>query len=493
MVRQLKQPSARPTDWIRHRLNRDLSFVSGGVEYRSPMAERSTIFRDDLTRLIADGEIDTVIMGFPDRYGRLVGKRASGRFFLEHVADHGTENCDYLLTCDLDDSPDSGFEFSSFDTGYGDMIAVADWSTARVLSWVERTALVICDLVSSGGAPVSIAPRTILRHQVDAALAAGLLPMIGNEVEFFLYSTSYREAHASGYRDLTPHSPWAEDYDIRLTTRDEIVIGDIRRALDASGVPVEFSKGEAGAGQHEINIAYAPALEMADRMLLYKFAAKEIAARHDRSVSFMAKPSMDDVGSSCHVHLSLWSPDGNDSVFHDPQSEDGMSSVMRQALAGQLATAREFSVLWAPTVNSYRRFQPESWAPTGIGWGIDNRTLGYRCVGHGSSMRIENRIPGADAVGYLAFAGCVAGALYGIRHELELPAPHEGNGYTATDLERIPWNLPAAIDAWRNSSVARECFGDEVHGWVLRCAEAEWEASNRAVTDWELRRYFERI
>ena len=457
------------------------------------MADRQVITRDDLTALIASGEIDTVIMGFPDRYGRLVGKRASGHFFLDHVADHGTENCDYLLTCDLDNVPDPGFRFSSFDTGYGDMVATADWSTVRVLSWLDRTALVICDLVTPDGESVDIAPRTVLQQQVDAAAALGFAPMIGNEVEFFLYDTTYADALASGYRDLRPHSPWAEDYDIRLTTRDEIVIGDIRRALDASGVPVEFSKGEAGAGQHEINVAYAAAVEMADRMLLHKFAAKEIAARHGRSVSFMAKPSMDDVGSSCHVHMSMWSPDLSESAFHDPSAPDGMSEVMRQALAGQLATAREFSLLWAPTVNSYRRFQPESWAPTGIGWGIDNRTLGFRCVGHGSSMRIENRIPGADAVGYLAFAGCIAGALHGIHDELELPPAHEGNGYTATDIERIPWNLSDAIAAWRDSDIARECFGDEVHHWVLRSAEAEWEAANRTVTDWELRRYFERI
>lgn len=457
------------------------------------MADRQVITRDDLAALITSGVIDTVIMGFPDRYGRLVGKRASGHFFLDHVADHGTENCDYLLTCDLDDVPDPGFRFSSFDTGYGDMVAMADWSTVRVLSWLDRTALVICDLVTPDGSPVDIAPRTVLQHQVDAAAAHGLAPMIGNEVEFFLYDTTYADALASGYRDLRPHSPWAEDYDIRLTTRDEIVIGDIRRALDASGVPVEFSKGEAGAGQHEINVAYAAAVEMADRMLLHKFAAKEIAARHGRSVSFMAKPSMGDVGSSCHVHMSMWSPDLVESRFHDPAAADGMTAVMRHALAGQLATAREFSLLWAPTVNSYRRFQPESWAPTGIGWGIDNRTLGFRCVGNGTSMRIENRIPGADAVGYLAFAGCIAGALHGIRHELELPPPHEGNGYTAPDIERIPWNLPDAIAAWRDSDIARECFGDDVHHWILRSGEAEWEAANRAVTDWELRRYFERI
>lgn len=457
------------------------------------MIERAVVSRGELFDRIASGDVDTVIMGFPDRYGRLVGKRASGRFFVDHVADHGTENCDYLLTCDLDDRPEEGFRFSSFDTGYGDMVAVADWSTVRMVPWLERTALVICDLRSPGGADVTIAPRSILRAQVDAARSMGHVPMMGSEIEFFLYQDSYAEAFANDYRDLRPHSPWAEDYNIHITSRDEIVIGELRRHLEVAGVPIEFSKGEAGAGQHEINIAYADAVEMADRNLVYKFAAKEIAARHGRSATFMAKPSFADVGSSCHVHLSLWDTAVRANLFADDSDEHGMSETFRRFLAGQIATAREFSLLWAPTVNSYKRFQPESWAPTGVGWGVDNRTLGFRKVGHGSSTRVENRIPGADAVSYLAFAGAIAGGLYGIRHGLDLGRPYSGNGYVATDIERIPSTLPDAIDAWRRSDRARECFGDDVHHWILRAAETEWAAFNRSVTDWEMRRYFERI
>lgn len=457
------------------------------------MLKRAVVTRDQLFSKIASGEIESVVMGFPDRYGRLVGKRTAGQFFVEHVADHGTENCDYLLTCDIDNQPQTGFRFSSFDLGYGDMVAVADWSTIRILPWVPKTALVICDLVTTDGRSVEVSPRTILRRQEEAARALGYTAMVGSEIEFFLYNESYEDALSRGYHRLRPHSAWAEDYNIQATTHDEPVIGQIRRSLIEAGVPVEFSKGEAGAGQHEINIGYASPVEMADRNLVYKTAAKEIAAQRDRAVTFMAKPNFSDVGSSCHVHVSLWSENASTALFPDETDPQGMSSLFRHFLAGQIATARDFSLLWAPTINSYKRFQPESWAPTGVGWGIDNRTLGFRKVGHGSSTRVENRIPGADAISYLAFAGAIAGGLYGIRHELELGAPYAGNGYTATDIDRIPWNLRDAIDLWRNSAVAKECFGDDVHHWILRAAESEWEAFNKTVTDWEMFRYFERI
>ncbi|MFM7126442.1 MAG: glutamine synthetase family protein [Actinomycetota bacterium] len=455
------------------------------------MLTREVMTRKELSSKIASGDIDTVIMAFVDRYGRLVGKRTTGPFFLDHVADHGTENCDYLLTCDLDNQPTPGFRFSSFETGYGDMVARADWDTIRVLPWVPGTALVMCDLFDrESGSLVDVAPRTILRRQVELAAELGYVPMLGSEIEFFLYRESYEAARAGGYRDLHTHSDWAQDYNILQTTRDEYVIGDVRRALQAAGVPVEFSKGEAGAGQHEINLSYAPAVEMADRNHIYKTATKEIAALHGRSATFMAKPSMSDVGSSCHVHVSLWSNGGSTPSF----AGDGEPSAeFRHFLAGMVATAREFSLLWAPTVNSYRRFQPDSWAPTGIGWGVDNRTLGFRAVGHGASTRIESRIPGSDANSYLAFAGVIAGGLFGLREQLELGPAFEGNGYSDPSIPRIPWNLPDAIALWRNSEIARSAFGDDVHHWILRSAESEWEAFNRTVTDWERERYFERI
>ena len=454
--------------------------------------------RDELEALIRNGEIDTVLMVFPDLQGRLVGKRTTGRFFLQSVADAGTENCDYLIACDMDNNPVSGYRFTSYEQGYGDMLARADWNTVRLIPWVEKTAMIMCDLLNvSTGELIEVAPRSILQRQVDEAAAMGLLPMVASEIEFYLFRDTYDEAHDKGYRGLRPHSPWIEDYHILQTTKDEYILGQIRRNLEAAGVPVEFSKGEAGKGQHEINLDYTTAVEMADRNSVYKTAAKEIAHLNGRSVTFMAKYDFSDTGSSCHIHSSMWSLDGSQALFDGHadghHGQHGMSEMFQHYLAGLIATAREFSLLWAPTVNSYKRFQLGSWAPTGIGWGVDNRTLGFRKVGHGKGTRVECRIPGADANSYFAFAGQIAGGLYGIRHQLPLGEPYVGNGYEAAAIDRIPWNLPDAIALWEQSSIARECFGDEVHHHILTMAKAEWQAFNQTVTDWELRRYWERI
>ena len=458
------------------------------------MSTRRHISREALEDRIRSGEIDTVLMVFPDLQGRLVGKRTTGRFFLEHVADDGTENCDYLIACDMDNNPVPGYRFTSYDQGYGDMLARADWDTVRLIPWVDKTAMIFCDLYNvNTGDLIDVAPRSILRQQVDAAAAMGFLPMVASEIEFYLFHDTYDEAHDKGYRGLRPHSPWLEDYHILQTTKDEYILGQLRRALEEAGVPVEFSKGEAGKGQHEINLDYTTAVEMADRNSVYKTAAKEIAHFNGRSVTFMAKYDFADTGSSCHIHSSLWSLDGQQALFDDHHGPHGMSKVFQHYLAGLIATAREFSLLWAPTINSYKRFQLGSWAPTGIGWGVDNRTLGFRKVGHGKGTRVECRIPGADANSYFAFAGQIAGGLYGIRHKLPLGEPYVGNGYEAADIDRIPWNLPDAIALWEQSAIARECFGDEVHHHILTMAKAEWQAFNHTVTDWELRRYWERI
>jgi glutamine synthetase len=460
------------------------------------MRDRVRVTREHLEDLIRSGDVDTVIMAFPDLQGRLVGKRTTGGFFLEHVADEGTENCDYLIATDLDDTPVPGFRFASYDRGYGDMVAVADWNTIRLIPWVERTAMVLCDLVDvQTRRPIEVAPRQILRDQIAKAQGLDTTVMMGSEIEFHLYRDSYEEAHARGYRDLEPHSVWIQDYHVLQTTKDEYLIGQMRRGLEAAGVPVEFSKGEAGKGQHEINLSYADALEMADRNAIFKNTVKEIAALNGRSATFMAKVSMQDTGSSCHIHSSLWNGAGTASLFADHSAEDpwGMNPRFRQWTAGLLATARDFTVLWAPTVNSYRRYLPESWAPTGIAWGLDNRTLGLRVVGHGSGARVESRIPGSDANTYLAFAATIAGGLYGIEHGLELPEPWDGNGYEATDIKRIPASLPEAIEAWESSEIARECFGDEVHHHLATIARHEWASFQRTVTDWETMRYFERI
>lgn len=459
--------------------------------------------RDELRDAIRRGEIDTVVMAFPDLQGRLVGKRTTGTFFLQQVEEHGTENCDYLIATDFDDVAVPGYKFASYDLGYGDMLARADFGTIRITPWVPKTALILCDLFSvSTGKPINVAPRQVLRDQVAAAQRMNLEPMIGSEIEFYLFRDSYDQLHDKGYRNLAPHSPYMEDYQVVQTTRDEYVVGEIRRGLEAAGIPVEFSKGEAGRGQHEINLSYTRALEMADRNTVYKTAAKEIAAGLGRSVTFMAKYEFAETGSSCHVHSSLWhlsegavrgsAFDAGHGSVDAGHGSAALTDHFRMYLAGQLAAARDFSILWAPTVNSYKRFQPGSWAPTAVAWGSDNRTLGYRVVGHGAGTRVECRIPGADANSYLAFAGTIAAGLYGIRHRLQLEDAYAGNGYEAKDLPRIPTTLAEAADLWERSGIARECFGDDVHHHLLNMARHEWSTFQQTVTDWERVRYFER-
>jgi glutamine synthetase len=470
------------------------------------MTKNSHVPHDQLVADIKSGLIDTVLAVFGDHAGRLIGKRTDGQFYLDVVQHEGTENCDYLIACDLDNTPIPGFRWASYDQGYGDMRAAVDASTVRYLPWISKTALVMCDLVEvDTGAPVEVSPRRMLQAQIERAADKGYVSMIGSEIEFFLFKEGYDQAHAAGYRDLTPNSPYLEDYHILQTTKEEDVLGAIRRHLAGAGMPVEFSKGEAGRGQHELNLTYQDALEMADINVVFKNAVKEIAHGYGKSATFMAKPLFGDAGSSCHIHSSLWSLEGealmpeahHDDDHHDDHHDDHdpfhMSQLFRWYLGGLMATAREFSLLFAPTVNSYKRFQPGSWAPTGVGWDVDNRTLGFRVVGHGKGMRVESRIPGADANTYHAFAATIAGGLYGIEHQIEPPAPYKGNGYTATDIERIPWTFAEAIDLWRNSSIAKQCFGDDVHHHVLVHAESEWLAFNQTVTDWERARYFERI
>jgi glutamine synthetase len=457
------------------------------------MSRNLTVPLERLEADVRSGAIDTVLAVFADHYGRMIGKRTDGEFFLDTVLHEGTENCDYLLACDLDYTPLPGFRWASYAQGYGDMRGVVDPATVRYLPWLEKTAIVIVDLVDvDTGEPVEVSPRRILQRQAAAAVEAGFAVKCGSEIEFFLFKQAYDDANADDYRTLTPSSPYVEDYNILQTTKEEHVLGAIRRSLTGAGLPVEFSKGEAGRGQHEINLTYQDAVAMADINLLFKNAVKEIAAARGVSATFMAKPHFDDAGSSCHIHSSLWTL-GDDTSAMPGDGEHHLSDAARWYLGGQLACAAEFSLLVAPTVNSYKRFLPGSWAPTGIGWGVDNRTLGFRVVGHGAGLRIENRIPGSDANTYLAFAATVAAGLHGIAEQIEPPPPYDGDGYTATDLPRLPATFVEAIERWRTSEVARRRFGDDVHHHVLTFAEKEWEAFNRTVTDWERRRYFERI
>jgi glutamine synthetase len=335
-----------------------------------------------------------------------------------------------------------------------------------------------------------VSPRRILQRQVERAAAIGYRVKCGSELEFFLFRESYEDAEALDFAGLTPHSSVIEDYHVFQTTRDEYLIRQIRNGMDAAGIPVEFSKGEAGKGQHEINLRYADALTMADRHVIYKNGAKEIAALNERALTFMAKYSMDEVGSSCHVHSSVWTADGATSLMWDADAPDHLSRVFRGWLGGLVATGRELAWMFAPTVNSYKRYQPESWAPTALAWGRDNRTCGFRLVGHGQGFRIESRIPGADANIYLAFAATIAAGLHGIEQGLEPPPILEGNAYEAPDIPHVPWTLPDAIAEFERSEVADAAFGSDVHFHLLNTARQEWATFNRAVTDWERRRNF---
>ncbi len=346
------------------------------------------------------------------------------------------------------------------------------------------------------GIPSKSPPRRILRRQLERAAAHGLEIKCATELEFYLFRDSFAEAAEKGWRDVVPHSNTIEDYQLLQTSHEEYVIGRIRNQMIEAGIPVEFSKGEAGVGQHEINITYGGALEVADRHLVFKNGVKEIAAQLGRSATFMAKWSMDTAGSSCHIHLSLWDAATSAPLMAPADGDDpgsGFSTVARQFVAGQLFAANQLAWCFAPYVNSYRRFVPDSWAPTAVVWGEDNRTCGFRAVGTGPDRRVENRIPGADVNPYLALAASIAGGLWGIEHELELGPAFTGNAYRSTDVPRIPSDLAEAIDSLASSEVAAEAFGPEVHHHLLNTARQEWASANRAVTDWELARNFERI
>jgi glutamine synthetase len=447
-----------------------------------------------LDEAIKEDRIDTVLVAFPDLQGRLVGKRVTGSYWISQM-EGGFEPlhaCNYLLAVDSEMNVLPGYDFASWEQGYGDMAAVPDLTTIREIPWLEKTALVLCDLVSEEESePIEVSPRRILQRQIERATAAGYSLNFASELEFFVFRESLDEAAAKGYANLTPNSLVVEDYHILQTTREESLIRAIRNGIDGAGVPVEFSKGEAGRGQHEINLAYASPLEMADRHAVYKNGAKEIAAQHGRALTFMAKYSADEVGSSCHIHSSVWSPDGSSSLMPDDAAPDHLSPTMRGWLAGQIACGRELAWMYAPTVNSYKRYQPESWAPTALAWSVDNRTCGFRIVGHGAALRVESRIPGADVNPYLAYAATIAAGLYGLEQRLDPGPRFDGNAYADPSLERVPASLAEAIDTFGGSKVAVDAFGPAVHDHLLNTARQELAYFNRAVTDWERRRNFD--
>jgi glutamine synthetase len=453
--------------------------------------------RRTLESLIRRGEIDTVLAVFPDGYGRLLGKRLVGRHFLEHAVEAGVHACIYLFTVDMEMEPLSGFTLTSWERGYGDMKMVPDMATLRAIPWLPKTALVFCDVYGEDGDLIEEAPRSVLKRQIARAASLGYVVKMAAELELYCFRESFEEARAKRYQHLTPVAGYLEDYHILQTTKEEPLVRAIRNGMEGADVPVESSKGEWGRGQEEINLVYGEALATADRTALYKHGAKEIAYLQGCSVTFMAKPDMGAAGSSFHVHSSLWDRTGRMALFARAGRGHGhrapASPVFRQWLAGQLATARELAYFYAPTINSYKRYQSKSFAPTRIVAGWDNRTCGFRLCGEGTGFRVENRIPGADANPYLAFAATIAAGLHGVTNRLTPPRLYAGNAYEDAALPEVPKTLRDAVSELGRSKVARAAFGGRVVEHYVHCGRLEQQAFDQAVTDWELMRNFERI
>lgn len=454
------------------------------------MVDTGMLSQTDLEQLVAAREIDTVIVAFPDMQGRLIGKRVSARLFVEEVAAHGAECCNYLLAVDVDMNTVDGYAMSSWETGYGDMVMTPDFGTLRLLPWLPGTALVMADLSFTDGRPVAVSPRTILRTQLDRLAERGLSAFVGTELEFMVFDDTYRDAWKSGYRDLTPATDYNIDYAMLASTRMEPLLRDIRLGMDGAGMYCEGVKGECNLGQQEIAFRYDEALVTCDNHTIYKNGAKEIADQHGKSLTFMAKFDERE-GNSCHIHISLRADDGA-AVFADDDDPDGMSAMFRSFVAGQIATLRELTFFYAPNINSYKRFADGSFAPTAIAWGMDNRTCALRVVGHGPGMRVECRAPGGDVNQYLAVAALIAGGLHGIDEGLQLEDACTGNAYTV-GAQRLPRTLAESAALFEHSEIAKAAFGDEVVAHYLNNAHIELAAFNAAVTDWERVRGFERL
>jgi len=443
---------------------------------------------EELKKAVAEGSVDTVLLAIADMEGRLQGKRLTASHFLSDVLEHGAEGCNYLLAVDVDMETVDGYEMSSWSRGYGDFQMKPDLSTLRPVPWQPGTVMVVADLQWHDGSPVVASPRQILRRQLDRLAEHGLIANAGTELEFIVFKTPYEDAWRSSYRDLEPANLYNVDYSLLGTARVEPLIRRIRNEMAAAGLTVENSKGECNLGQHEINFRYGEALKTADEHAIYKNGAKEIAAQEEHSITFMAKFNERE-GNSCHIHCSLAHAEGEDEGRNafglDPQ-------LFERFLAGQLACLREMTLMFAPYANSYKRFVPGSFAPTAVAWGEDNRTCSLRVVGHGESLRLENRLPGADVNPYLALSAMIAAGLHGVDSELPLEPAFEGNAYES-EAPRVPTNLYEARDLFSASEVAREAFGEEVVDHYLNRARIEIEAVESTVTDFDKFRGFERL
>jgi len=449
--------------------------------------------RGELAEMVRDNRIDTLVVAFADMQGRLVGKRVQGQAFLNGAIDHGAHFCTYLLGTDMEMTTPDGYALMNWETGYGDWIAEPLWETMRVVPWLEGTAIVLADTVDHEGAEIPIAPRALLKRQVEKATGMGFDVMAGSEFEYYLLTDTYEDAHRKGYVGIERFGYYNEDYQLLQGTKAEPIHRRLRNLMTQADIPVEFSKGEAAPGQHEVNIQYCEALEMADRSVLFKHGAKEIAWLNGYGLTFMAKPDHTWTGSSGHLHLSLWGEDGTKSLFWDAKGEPyGMSRTMRHFLGGMMSLSRELAIFVAPNVNSYKRYAVASWAPVNVVWGHDNRTTGFRIVGTESGLHIENRFPGGDMNPYLALAAVIGAGLYGIEHEIEPPDEYVGNGYLATGCDRMPRALHEAIRELEGSTAAKEIFGAEVVAHYLNMARVEQEQYDAVVHPWDRERYLER-
>lgn len=454
------------------------------------MATTGFISMDTLAKLHQSGDIDTVIMAFTDMQGRLIGKRVAARHFLENISHHGAECCNYLLAVDVENNTIQGYEFSSWDTGYGDMVMVPDMSTLRMAPWLPGSVIVTTDLQSTSHSDVAQSPRSILKAQIDRLAEKGLEAFVGTELEFIVFDDSYRSAFKKGYRGLKASTDYNVDYDLLASTRVEPLLRTIRNHMDQAGMYCEGVKGECNLGQQEIAFLYDRVLRTCDNHSIYKAGAKMIADEFGKSITFMAKYDQRE-GNSCHIHMSLRGTDGS-LVFADDSDPQGMSDTFKHFLAGQIAYLREFTLFYAPQINSYKRYVEGSFAPTAIAWGMDNRTLSFRVVGHGAGMRVENRVPGGDVNPYLATAAMIAAGLAGIEQKLPLEDMSTGNGYVS-DKPRVPSTMREAASLFENSTLARQVFGDAVVDHYVHYARTEIHAFESVVTEWERERGFERL
>lgn len=451
------------------------------------------ITKDQLIELVKSEDIDTIIMGFCDMQGRLMGKRVTGEFILENDISEGTHFCNYLLGTNFTMDTNENFEFMNWDKGYGDYLASPDWDTLKIVPWFEKTAMVFCDVYTvDGSESIAIAPRTILKEQIKKAENYGLSPHLASELEFYLFNDSFENIDKNGYEHIEAAGHLNEDYNLLQGTKNEPIYQEIRSQMHHMGIVIESSKGEAYKGQHEINLKYAHALKAADQHLMFKHGMKEICIQNDKAVTFMAKPYAEWTGSSGHIHLSMMEKGTQSNAFYaGDNAENPMSDTMQHFLAGIIKYTKDFALMYAPYVNSYKRFAPNSWAPVSIAWSRDNRSAGYRVVGHGNALRFESRISGADMNPYLAYSALIGAGLYGIEHKIPLPAELKGNAYEQDSVDRIPSSLHEAILQWKNSDVVKEVLGEDVAQHYLHAAQSEQNDYDSFVTTWERSRYFE--